>query len=85
MVQLQQLTRNPPTSFPSRVLVSHRDDVLRERQGAGAEADDAAAPAGLGHVDVVVRVGLEPRVVDLRTTKSCIPSTQANQPILVYT
>ena len=49
---------------PSRK-VSHRGDVLGEGEGSSAEANDAAAAAGLGHVDVVVRVGLKAGVVDL--------------------
>lgn len=44
----------------------YRHDVLRELEGTGAEADDATAALGLGHVDVVVGVRFEPRVVHLR-------------------
>ena len=39
--------------------------MLGEHEGAGTEAHDAAAAASLGHVDVVVRVALQPRVVNL--------------------
>lgn len=46
-------------------LDTHRDDVLGEDEGTSTEADDAATPAGLRHVDVVVRVALQARVVHL--------------------
>lgn len=44
--------------------------MLGKGQGSGPEANHAAPAAGLRHVDVVVRVGLETRVVDLRMHKT---------------
>lgn len=44
---------------------AHRDNVLGEYEGAGTEANHAAAPASLGHVDIVVWVALQARVVHL--------------------
>lgn len=49
---------------------SYRYDVLRELERTSSEANHAAAPLGLCHVDVVVWVRFESRVVHLRIGKS---------------
>ena len=51
-------------------LDTHRDNVLGEDEGPSTEADHAAVTAGLSHVDVVVGVALQARVVHLSHSRA---------------